>query len=233
MSGDKDRTHSDWYDRFYSQPIAKSQLDPWYKGANKLLSRHFPNGLDACRVLEVGCGDGQFMSQVDATEKFGLDPSLEACRLASTNGTPAFRGVGEALAVRSNHFDVVLCCEVLEHVISPALVIAEIRRVLKDDGVVIISFPNFLHIGWLATRLLSDMFKKPDWIVRQPIDRYLTFVSVARLLRATGFQRCGLIGEVMDPPGLYHWRVRRGREPLSSRRLGYFAFHPVISAQKK
>ncbi len=57
------------------------------------------------------------------------------------------------LPFKSNFFDVVVCIGTLEHLFHPEKVMAEIRRVLKPDGMAIISLPNdnsiymkFLHL---------------------------------------------------------------------------------------
>ena len=45
-------------------------------------------------------------------------------------------------------FDVVLCCEILEHLpFSPSHMLYEINRVLKDEGQLILTTPNILDIG--------------------------------------------------------------------------------------
>ncbi|WP_224784963.1 class I SAM-dependent methyltransferase [Marinihelvus fidelis] len=46
--------------------------------------------------------------------------------------------------IPNNHFDVVLCMEVLEHTLNPFAAVSEIRRMLKPGGTVFISTPfNF------------------------------------------------------------------------------------------
>jgi 2-polyprenyl-6-hydroxyphenyl methylase/3-demethylubiquinone-9 3-methyltransferase len=45
------------------------------------------------------------------------------------------RGTGENLPFQDNSFDVVFCCNVLEHVSDLPKVIAEISRVLKNGGI--------------------------------------------------------------------------------------------------
>lgn len=95
---------------------------------------------DSC--LDVGCGGG-FLSEEFARAGFcvtGIDPaeeSLEAARAhAAEEGLSiAYRvGTGEAIPFPERFFDVVLCCDVLEHVRDPEKVIEEVARVLKPDG---------------------------------------------------------------------------------------------------
>jgi SAM-dependent methyltransferase len=128
--------------------------------------------------------------------------------------------------------DVIVFCEVIEHVESPPAVLAELRRVLRDGGLLILSFPNFLNLPWLAVRILAEVLRKPNWIELQPRDRILTLFSVFRLIRVAGFRRVGMIGSVLEPPGVYHWRAKRGLPPITSRRWAFLSLHPVIAARK-
>jgi SAM-dependent methyltransferase len=135
--------------------------------------------------------------------------------------------------VRSAAVDVVICCEVLEHVASPDAVMAEIRRILRPEGVLIVSFPNYLNVPWLVLRMLADAFRRPEWIVRQPVDRLLTWIGMTRSLRRHGFDRADTVGWVLEPPGIYHWRRRRGLAPVRTSRIAQLAFHPVVLSAKR
>jgi SAM-dependent methyltransferase len=224
-------THSDWYNIYYRE-AGSSEQGPWYKGVFKVLAREFPSGLADKKVLEIGCGTGSFVGSLQSQSKFGLDPSPEACRIAVANGVSAIVGIGERVPARNETFDVIICCEVLEHSLSPQRLLNETARVLKKDGLLVISFPNYSHPGWLGLRLLSDLFKRPGWVVKQPVDRILTIGRVAKLLRRAGFSRRSAIGEVLEPPGLYHLRRRSGKEPIETERFALLSFHPVLGLRK-
>jgi SAM-dependent methyltransferase len=49
---------------------------------------------------------------------------------------------GEQLPLGDGRFDLVICTQVLEYVVQPALVIREIRRVLRPGGVLLLSVPS-------------------------------------------------------------------------------------------
>ena len=78
-------------------------------------------------ILNVGCG----LSYVG-------DVRLDVQR------TRAITIVGDAhfLPFRDGVFDKILCMEVLEHLESPSKGVMEMRRVLKEDGMIVISMPN-------------------------------------------------------------------------------------------
>lgn len=101
------------------------------------------------RLLDVGCYDGVYTAlwADRATEVFGVDVDP-----AITGAPPEVkRAVASAgnLPFQSAAFDVVTFVEVLEHlpVDMERCSLEEIRRVLKDDGVLLLTTP---HRGWFA-----------------------------------------------------------------------------------
>ena len=53
--------------------------------------------------------------------------------------------------------DFAICTEVIEHVIDPKVVLKELKRIIKDDGLIIISIPNEKLINKLKD--IADFFK--------------------------------------------------------------------------
>ena len=101
------------------------------------------------RVLDVGSGEGfgsAILSQ-SASEVVGIDLDERAVEHASLNyGTPALTYTqGSALdlsALEDAPFDAVVAFEIIEHVDDPECVLGELARVLRDDGILMISTPN-------------------------------------------------------------------------------------------
>jgi ubiquinone/menaquinone biosynthesis C-methylase UbiE len=97
------------------------------------------------RVLEVGCGAGNILEQISDAELHGVDISdyiLDKARARLGVRATVVKGDAEALPYPDQSFDRVYCSEVLEHVLDPAAVIAEMRRVLTHNGVAVVSVPN-------------------------------------------------------------------------------------------
>ena len=107
-------------------------------------------------VLEVGCGAGHVLGQFQNVNRYGIDLSegmLARIRRRLGDTVELTRGSAMDLPFASNSFDVVLCTEVLEHVPDPAVVVAELARVTKPNGRVIVSIPNEVNID-RAKRML-------------------------------------------------------------------------------
>ena len=93
-------------------------------------------------ALEVGCGGGILCEEI-ARMGFttsGIDPAEAALEIARGHAKQSglninyLLGTGEKLPFSDSSFDVVFCCDVLEHVPDLNKVLAEISRVLKPGG---------------------------------------------------------------------------------------------------
>ena len=97
-------------------------------------------------VLEVGCGRGSMIKKIkNFSTKTGIDPSRQAIEYAKITVPDAdfFVGFAEKLPFPDESFDFVYSLEVFEHVQEYDLMVSEMVRVLKKDGVAYIQTPNY------------------------------------------------------------------------------------------
>lgn len=96
----------------------------------------------AGRLLDLGCGTGAFLRTMAEAgwECWGVEPSSSAA--ASFAGCRVFSGELKNAGFEDNFFDAVTLWQVLEHLPDPRACLLDIRRILKDDGVIVISVPN-------------------------------------------------------------------------------------------
>jgi 2-polyprenyl-6-hydroxyphenyl methylase/3-demethylubiquinone-9 3-methyltransferase len=137
-------------------------------------------------ALDVGCGGGVLAEEFAAAgfEVTGMDPSENSIRTAVNHARQSGlniryeTGVVENLPYPDNSFDVVYCCDVLEHVRDLNKAIAEISRVLKRGGMFFFDTINRTGLSkliiikiwqeWRATALVQpglhvyEMFIKPE-----------------------------------------------------------------------
>lgn len=90
------------------------------------------------RILDVGCG---FVSVLHFLEgkKYAIDPLAEEYLQHDVFGEIKLQvGFGEFIPFLSKFFDVVFCTNALDHTTDPVKVVAEMRRVLKPKGFLVV-----------------------------------------------------------------------------------------------
>ena len=107
------------------------------------------------KVLDIGCGGGMVSAYFCEQESsvFGIDISENMIRQADTYvrslSLSAKFSVGDASALEfpDSYFDVITCISVIEWLDKDTETIQEIRRVLKPNGIAIVSVPN--QTSWI------------------------------------------------------------------------------------
>lgn len=227
---------SAWYDQFYkNKKILLSY--PWYKGLNELLTNYHVD-LKSKTVLEIGSGAGEYLNSLEKSSKphIGVDISQTALKIAQSNssGTRFLRSKAEALPFASDTFEVAICCEVIEHVDDPSKAIREIYRILKPEGILFLSFPNYYNPFYLFVRLVATVFKKPHLISLQVVDRYLYYNFVIREFTRIGFEKINAKGTCYSHQKIPILRYFNRFERLYDKmKLQFISFHPVIYFKKK
>jgi SAM-dependent methyltransferase len=99
------------------------------------------------RVLDLGCGDGAFLAEIQAlgAEPVGADVAETALERARGRAPRAeLRRVEPdgPLPFADRSFDVVWCSETLEHVAATASFLAEVYRVLRPGGALVVTVPR-------------------------------------------------------------------------------------------
>ncbi len=109
------------------------------------------------RLLDVGCSFGIFL-KVAAQQGFiveGVETSKNAADYASQQGMKVRYGYLEELGLPADYYDVVTIFEVIEHLKSPYPLLSECRRILKPNGLLVLSTPN--------TGSWTCLFLKEKW----------------------------------------------------------------------
>ena len=109
-------------------------------------------------LLDVGCGRGDLAAAFvrRGWGASGVDPSAEACAAARKQGVDAHVGTLASAELEDESFDAVVMRHSLEHVPDPVADLARIHRLLRPEGLLVISVPNF--DSWERRRFGSAWF---------------------------------------------------------------------------
>ena len=108
------------------------------------VQRYKPSG----RLFDVGCGVGHLLqvAQAHGYQAAGCDISPWATQYARHAGYDVRTGTLEALHYPGGSFDVAVASHTLEHIAEPVPFLQEMRRILHDDGLLVIAVPNIASV---------------------------------------------------------------------------------------
>ena len=156
-----------WWDKNSVLYLLKTSVNPcrfsYYLNVYKNALCLEPKGKTA---LDIGCGGGILAEEFAAAgfQVTGIDPSENSLHTAREHAKHSglnidYRsGIGENLEFKDNSFDVVYCCDVLEHVRDLPKCISEIARVLKPEGVF---FYDTFNRNFLSKLIVIKLWQ--DW----------------------------------------------------------------------
>jgi SAM-dependent methyltransferase len=132
------------------------------------------------RVLDAGCGEGVLVEEFSGRLAIeGLDPNYSSGRVRT--------GSLLALPYEAGTFDRALCLDVLEHLAyeDQPKALAELFRVLRPGGELLVSVPNLAHLQSRIHFLLLGRLIRTASEYKHPGDR--PAIEYVRLGEAAGF----------------------------------------------
>jgi len=173
--------------RWYLTPIVRSipgikSLYHWLSAGSEAPLP--PPPVRDAKALEVGCGSGGYLQrlreagwQVEGIE-FAADPARRCRELGFRVHTT---GIEDA-DLQPAAYDLVVAWMVVEHLHDPGSVLAQMNRLLRPDGNLMISVPNIdcWELRW---------FGRYNFILNEPTHlQHFSVASIGRLLAASGFE---------------------------------------------
>ncbi|GAA2902985.1 ubiquinone biosynthesis O-methyltransferase [Actinoplanes cyaneus] len=163
-------------------------------------------------LLDAGCGGGLLAPHVTALgyRHVGVDLRPPGLALAADRGVTPLAGDVAALPLADGSADVVVAGEILEHVTDLSGTVAELCRVLRPGGRVVLDTLNDTALSRLITVTLGERFGVVPTGLHDPA----LFVSPARLRAEFARHGVPLAVRGIRPslPGLVRWLALR-RDP--------------------
>jgi len=190
-----------------------------------------PTGLAGKRTLDAGCGYGPFSAAAvvrgAVVVSVDIGPRLVARAMARASSRGLAADAGQ-LPVRDESFDVVISSEMLEHMRAPLLALGELARVLRPDGLLVLTTPN---------RAWQGVVRAASTLRLRPFRGWENFVGWRDLERS-----CAAAGlDVVVHVGFHPWPFQLGLGRLAARiekrfargRAGSLMVNQALVARKR
>lgn len=196
----------------------------WRSGQERRLEmvRRWVN-LENAMILDNGCGLGTWLDAfaTHTQRLFGLEIETDRATKAARSGAEIAIGVGERLPFADGVFDVVFSNEVIEHVADDRLAVAEMARVTRPGGRVVIFCPN----RWYPVEQHGIYWRGEYKFGNKPLVNYLPDTLRNRLApHVRTYTKRNLFHLLADLPltVIHHGRIFGGYDNIEARwpRLG-------------
>jgi len=171
---------------------------------------------EARRILDVGCGDGAFAAGLrderrargQELEIWGLELDSSAAERAATHLDRVLQGPAQdrALELPPGTFDCVVMNDVLEHLVSPEVLLDALRPALAPGGCLVASIPSvryFPNVWDLVVR--GDWEYQDEGILDRTHLRFFTRQSMRGLFQRSGYSV--VLQQGINPTSSWRFRL--------------------------
>lgn len=179
------------------------------------------------KILDIGAGKGYFLevAKERGWEVYGTEFSAECVASTREKGIELFQGNLLNASFSDEQFDIVVCIEVIEHLITPKETTDEIHRILRKGGITYITTPNFnaihryrlkddydvitypTHLSYFTQKSLRNLFHSSNLSSRRI---WTTGYSFTRLRTSKGLSNQDFVSETSDDEMFRHRVEKNG-----------------------
>lgn len=167
-------------------PRRREKRRAWYDFAERLL----PEPAAAGRWLDLGCGQGELLDRAAARGLrggMGLDFARGNASAVAAAGRPALvADLTRPLPLATASLDGATLVEVIEHIVNAEALLAELARVIRPGGWLVLTTPNVVHLTYRLRALRGGPPKQEGRHYR-----FFTRSTLASALAGAGFRLTG------------------------------------------
>lgn len=189
----------------------------YYSSINAELFRKIP--LSSQRILELGCGAGAlgelFLKYAPLAEYHGVEVNPEVASIAKKKLTKVYvediESESRKKILLPARYDFIVCGDVLEHLVDPWTIVAELRQSCVSNGGMIASIPNVAHWSVITNLLRGDFTYENMGVLDKTHLRFFTKKTIIQLFTQAG------------------WEI----ESITARPVEGFQFEKIVNVYKK
>lgn len=181
------------------------------------------------KLLDVGCALGSLLETAReyGFKAEGIDISDFAVKQCRKLGLPAIRAIITDIK-KKNHYDIITAFEVIEHELNPVLTIKTIYKLLKKNGLLVMTVPNS---GTLINKIMG-----PYWFGYRNKEHLFHFTvdSLQLLLEKGGFKKIRITSDISRHYLFTHYLERFNfyliRSKILTKFINFLKKVPVINS---
>ena len=188
------------------------------------------------KLLEIGAGTGETLL---AAKKLGIAiecVGVELMKIDNSNQRNpdidrfVFGDIQTLhLDFEENYFDVIVCADVIEHLINPWLTIEKLSKFLKKDGLFVSSIPNFRNFRVLRSIVFQGNFEYQEaGILDKTHLRFFCKKNIINLFKDSGYG----IETIRTNMGGYGFKHKLLNDLTLKLLQDFFVFQYLIVAKK-
>lgn len=191
----------------------------WYRARRKLFHQAVTEALRGCRegrVLDLGCTAELDFEPQSLVRGISVHSSLQVLALHATQGhRNLVCSRSEELAFCSNSLDVVVAGDILQSAPDDLIVLRELRRVLKDGGLLCLTVPAYAMLWGEEDERLGHQRRYTGSELRRKLN-----TCGFEIQRVSYFVACGFLPLAIDRAAKNIFRTSIMRDRRSARRSG-------------
>lgn len=161
-----------------------------------LQTAHIPFHVRRGKMLDIGCAWGGYLQRMERLgwETYGIEMNETSAKHARSilDTGEIFLGTIESVPLKQNEFDVVHGSMVLEHIADPLAALRKMHFVLKKNGQLILSVPNFAGFEYRIFGRYCYALQVPQHL------NHFVPESIASALQSQGFELRNMVFERVD-----------------------------------
>lgn len=153
------------------------------------MSEYIPRGAE--RVLEIGCGDGNFVNFFSSCEYWGVEPNANVKQIESSNIFKIYKcDYDQAYdQIPNEYFDLVIVNDVVEHMTDHDYFFSSIKKKMTKGGFLLGSVPNVRHISNIINLIYhKDWHYQSSGILDRTHFRFFTKKSLIRTFNLHNYE---------------------------------------------
>ncbi len=188
-------------------------------------------------VLEIGCNLGvtlfEIQSQYPNCKTYGLEINEAAVDVAKHIADVRFGDIDDLKVPFTEKFDYIILGDVLEHLRHPKEVVQMCRNLLNENGYIIASIPNIMHISVMEELINGRFIYEDVGLLDKTHIHFFTYYEILQLLMETNYRiidmKISRI-EISDEQKELEKKLLALSEQTEA--LMYEAFQYIVKAQK-